>query len=74
MKKITLNKTEHTELTEREGYTYLGDRHTDPSLRKKMCTAVKRNGKCIRGKNGNFLVEIEGKKVVVVGRLLRKVK
>ena len=33
------------------------------------------DGKCIRGKNGNMLVEFEtGEKVVVLGRLLRKAK
>lgn len=54
-------------------YTYLGDRFTDPALRGKSCAAVRRaDGKCIRGKNGNMLVEFEGKKVNVVGRLLRK--
>lgn len=55
-------------------YTYIGDRHTDPRLRKQTCSAVRNeNGKCIRGRNGNMLVEVEGKKVVVVARLLRKV-
>lgn len=56
-------------------YTYLGDRHTDPLLKRKTCTAVRRkDGKCIRGKNGNMLVEFEGKKIVVIARLLRKIK
>lgn len=54
-------------------YSYLGDRNTDPSLKKQFCSAVRRNNKCIRGKNGSMLVEFEnGKKTVVVGRLLRK--
>jgi len=56
-------------------YIYLGDRRTDPALKPpKRCTAVRRrDGKCKRGKNGNFLVEFEdGKKAIVLGRLLRK--
>jgi hypothetical protein len=55
-------------------YLYLGDRNTDPSLKKQLCKAVRRaDGKCIRGKNGSMLVEFEdGKKYVVTGRLLRK--
>lgn len=53
-------------------YKYLGDRLTD-LRRKSSCSAVRRNnGKCIRGKNGSMLVEFEGEKVVVIGRLLRK--
>lgn len=56
-------------------YVYLGDRQTDPTRRKTRCTAVKnKEGKCIRGRNGNFLVRFEdGVTMVVVGRLLRKV-
>lgn len=54
-------------------YIYLGDRHTDPEFKSKMCTAVRRaDGKCIRARNGNMLVEFDGKKVVVMARLLRK--
>lgn len=54
-------------------YTYLGDRHTDISLKRTTCTAVRRvDGKCIRGRNGAMLVEIDGVKHVIVGRLLRK--
>ena len=54
-------------------YIYLGDRSTDPLLKKQLCKAIRRvNGKCIRGKNGAMMVEMEGKKIVVVGRLLRK--
>lgn len=55
-------------------YVYLGDRNTDPSLKKQFCKAVRRSdGKCIRGKNGSMLVEFEdGKRLVIVGRLLRK--
>lgn len=57
-------------------YKYHGDRFTDPLLKGKACTAVRRpDGKCIRGKNGSMLVEFEGiGKVVVIGRLLRKIK
>lgn len=57
-------------------YKYLGDRFTDPSLKGKACSAVRRqDGKCIRGKNGSMLVDFEGiGKVVVIGRLLRKIK
>lgn len=56
-------------------YIYLGDRHTDPALKKQPCNAVRReDGKCIRGKNSNMLVQFQdGTKHVVVGRLLRKV-
>ncbi|MCU7549555.1 hypothetical protein OCK74_10545 [Chitinophagaceae bacterium LB-8] len=55
-------------------YTYLGDRFTDVSLKKKSCMAVRNaRGKCIRGKNGNMLVRFENGVVVnVVARLLRK--
>jgi hypothetical protein len=57
-------------------YTYLGDRNTDLSLKGKECRALRRpDGKCIRGKNGSMLVEFhDGKKNVVVARLLRKLK
>ena len=56
-------------------YIYLGDRNTDENLRKQLCAAVRRNGKCIRGKNGSMLVSFEnGKERVIVGRLLRKLK
>lgn len=48
---------------------------TAPGLKGSRCNAVKReDGKCIRGKNGSMLVEFEGKKHVVIGRLLRKNK
>ena len=56
-------------------YIYLGDRNTDESLRKQACFAVRKNGKCIRGRNGSMLVAFEGgKKMVVTARLLRKKK
>lgn len=58
-----------------EEYKYLGDRFTDEKYRGQICNAVRRpDGKCIRGKNGSMLVEFEGVKVVVIGRLLRKIK
>jgi len=55
-------------------YRYLGDRNTDEQFKNIHCTAVKNsNAKCIRGRNGNMLVQLpNGKKVVVVARLLRK--
>jgi hypothetical protein len=57
-------------------YIYLGDRLTRLELRRMPCRAVRRlNGKCIRGRNGNMLVEFPGVgKVVVLGRLLRKLR
>ena len=56
-------------------YRYLGDRFTEPGLKNRSCHAVRRaDGKCIRGKNGSMLVELDGRKMVVMGRLLRKQK
>lgn len=56
-------------------YIYLGDKNTDAQLKGKICAAIRRNGKCIRAKNGNMLVEFEGgNRHVVIARLLRKVK
>ena len=56
-------------------YIYLGDRNTDAELRRQPCSAVRRAGKCVRGKNGSMLVEFaDGTKRVIVGRLLRKLK
>lgn len=57
-------------------YIYLGDRHTDPGLRRMPCSAVRRSdGKCIRGRNGSMLVvDTQGRQHIVIGRLLRKVK
>ena len=55
-------------------YKYLGDKFSSKDLKGTFCYAVNRpDGKCIRGKNGNMLVEFDGKKTVVVARLLRKV-
>jgi hypothetical protein len=55
-------------------YIYLGDRFTDPDLKGKACTAVRRpDGKCIRGKNGSMLVLFEEKgRVVVMGKVVKK--
>lgn len=56
-------------------YIYLGDRLTDPQFKGKQCAAVRRqDGKCIRGRNGSMLVKFEGRPVVVIARLLRKIK
>ncbi len=56
-------------------YIYIGDRHTDQALKKQPCSAVRHNYKCIRGRNGSMLVMFaNGKKAVVTGRLLRKIK
>lgn len=57
-------------------YIYLGDRLTRLELRRMPCRAVRRSdGKCIRGRNGNMLVEFGGVgKCVVLGRLLRNIK
>ena len=44
------------------------------NIKKKPCKAIRSiTGKCIQGRNGNFLVAFEdGKKAVALGRLLRK--
>lgn len=56
-------------------YIYLGDKLTDPALKGKICTAVLRpDGKVIRGRNRNHLVMFGKRKVVVLGRRLRKLK
>jgi hypothetical protein len=54
-------------------YVYLGDRNTAPDLRRQSCSAIRKNGKCIRGKNGAMLVQFkDGSLHVIVARLLRK--
>jgi len=54
-------------------YIYLGDRITDPNLRKARCRAIRHDGKCLRGKNGSMMVEFEdGRTAIIIGRLLRK--
>jgi len=55
-------------------YKYLGDKFTDKKLKNTCCCSVHRtDGKCIRGKNGNMLVEFNGIKTIIAGRLLRKI-
>ena len=59
----------------RQAYKYLGDKFSSKDLKGTFCFAVNRtDGKCIRGKNGNMLVEFNGRKTVVVARLLRKLR
>lgn len=56
-------------------YTYRGDRFTDPELKGMQCQAVRKNGKCIRGKNGSMLVKFSnGQTAVILARQLRKIK
>lgn len=57
-------------------YIYLGDKLTRPDLRRMPCRAVRHiDTKCVRGRNGNMLVEFPGiGKVVVLARLLRKIR
>lgn len=57
-------------------YIYHGDKLTRPSLKKKLCKAVRRpDGKCYRGRNSNMLVEFEnGERHIILARTLRKVK
>lgn len=56
-------------------YKYIGTKITDEKYKQAYCRIVlNKNGKCIRGKNGNMLVQFEnGDKVTVLGRMLRKV-
>jgi hypothetical protein len=65
-----------------QAYMYRGDRWTAPGLRFVRCYAVRqstaRSGEhqrrtCVRGRNGNMLVETEsGTRLVVLARHLRK--
>lgn len=57
-------------------YVYAGDKLTDPLLRGLPVNAVRRaDGRCVRGKNGNMLVEsVDGRQFVVLGRHLCKRK
>ena len=73
------DKTQENRMKEKKNnygtYKYLGDKFSSESLKGSVCKAVTRpDGKCIRGRNGNMLVEFSGKKAVVVARLLRKVQ
>lgn len=57
-------------------YTYNGDRLARTGeFTGQQCMAVRNaSGKCIRGKNGNMLVQFEnGKKAVILARQLRKI-
>ncbi len=56
-------------------YIYKGDKLTDNKYKGEQCNAVRRrDGKCIRGKNGNMLVDFDGNIVNVLARQLRKIK
>lgn len=56
-------------------YVYIGDRFTSDAFKGCICKAVRRkDGKRIRGKNGNMLVSFDQRKVIVQARLLRKIK
>lgn len=69
---LQINMTLVTEVPE---YIYMGDRLTCYQHKDKLCAAVRRpDGKCIRGKNGNMLVQFynDGTTAVVLGRRLRR--
>ena len=54
-------------------YKFRGDKFSDSSLKDASCQAVlDQRGKCIRGRNGNMLVNFNGIKGVVPARQLRK--
>lgn len=59
-------------------YIYHGDKlaKIESQYAGKECKAIRRaNGKCIRGRNSNMLVEFEnGDQVVIPARMLRKIK
>lgn len=56
-------------------YLYLGDRLTDPALKGAQVHAVRRtDGKCIRGRGSMLVVTDDGRRIVVIARLLRKVQ
>lgn len=56
-------------------YIYKGDKLTDDKYKGKPCRACRRqDGKCVRGKNGNMLVDFDGLIVNVIARQLRKIK
>lgn len=56
-------------------YLYRGDRLTRPDLKGVEVNAVRRvDGRCIRGTNGNMLVQAaDGQQYVVLARQLRKI-
>jgi hypothetical protein len=54
-------------------YIYRGDRYTDFQYKMQPCLPVLTStGKCIRGKNGNMLVNFQSGTVVVLARQLRR--
>ena len=54
-------------------YLYRGDRYTDDKYKLQPCSPVLSNaGKCIRGKNGNMLVNFVSGTVVILARQLRR--
>lgn len=56
-------------------YTYRGDKHTDPLLKTLTFEAVRRvDGKCIRSGSNMLVLGSDGKRYVVLGRQLRKIK
>ena len=56
-------------------YIYRGDKHTDPLLKMLTFEAVRRaNGKCIRSGSNLLVLGSDGKRYVVLGRQLRKIK
>jgi integrase len=57
-------------------YKYVGDKIAKTGAHVgRTCTAVHRkDGKCIRGRNGNMLVDFSGKRVVVPAKHLRKIE
>lgn len=56
-------------------YIYLGDKLTRNDLKNIECKAVRKpNGRCIRGRNSNMLVELStGEIINVLARRLRKI-
>lgn len=56
-------------------YIYLGDRLTDPALKRQPCDPVLRDdGKCITGRGAMLVRFADGQERVIVRRLLRKTK
>ena len=64
----------HSGVSVLQRYTYRGDRMTDPALKAATVTLVRRpDGRCVRGRNGNILAVIDGRRIVVFARQLRKI-
>lgn len=57
-------------------YRYIGDRLARAGQYcQRLCKAIRKNDKCIRGRNGNMLVQFQnGDRVVLPARQLRKIK